>query len=889
LEDKTIFLNSQRRIFSSDPETVAQIVEAIVDGLNEKGIIPVLKHFPGEGRAKVDTHLKLSLVDLPKDILLERDILPYERLIKKKKNFWIMVGHSIYSQLDSKNPASLSFEIQTNFLRNELGFEGVIITDDLGQMGAIKEYAERENLKFPYYGEIVKRAFKAGSDMVILYLSSLEIVPKVIEEVKVYVENGELRLSDLDKSVERILKEKERIFKRSFKDVLKEMTIEEKIAQKIFVEIFSEYQIGILKKYGIGGVRVYNINPLKKLQDGMKIPLFVAAQHEGGLVRSHFPIIFTKSAYLVGKEIEGFGNQKISLLFKDQEKTNNLTFESLSNFQKSKVLKSILSLLQAETKKIGGECIGDCFLFDVDSASILRLVNFENLPREWTEIFPETNLSYLSYSLLKNLYLDWLEKEKKSFIFAKTPLEQLNSFIKYFQDFIERKSDFRVLVLATHPDDEDQIAISFFRNQGADVYLLLATRGESGENRINSLTGDDLGRLRTEEIERSGEILGVKKIYYLGAKDFGYCVSEKESFQHWNKKEMLRKIVYFYRLIKPHIIITKDNLSEHCQHKAFISLAKEAFDLSKKENVFWKMKKEGILPWQPLKFYQRSENDQGDLVINTQDKDIFSKRSYQEIAIESLKQHKSQGADFWPIQFPETVFYKLVKSKEELDVKEENIFEGELLPSGIEGIKISQRKIGLYEPNNNILFASLVTLGYEISRLSDADLSKEDLSDFDVIIVGQFVPKISFYVRENLMNFLKRGGVLIVFPQFDFSNDLFQLAPKPFKIEFSPLEKRIKIKILNPQHKIFNYPNKISLNSFKRLKNVKGWYFPKDYGGGYEELIEIKDLKNNKLKSGILVSYLEKGKYIFFAIDFYSLLRQYDLTALKILANIVSF
>lgn len=892
-DDKRFFLNLQERIFSSDPEIVADIVEAIVDVLNEKGIIPIVKHFPVEGRIKIDPHLKLSVVNLDKKIFLKEDLLPYKRLIEKKKNFWIMVGHTVFATLDEKNPASLSFEIQTEFLRKELGFEGIIITDDLGQMGAIKEYANKENLKFPYHGEVVKRAFKAGSDIVILYLPSLTEIEAVIDEIKNSIEKGELQIEDIDASVERILLVKERIFKKPFRHLLKEMSIEEKIAQKILVDIWNNSQINVLikKKYPLGGIRIYDLSLLEKIKKAMKIPPFLAAQHEGGMVYSHDPLIFTRSAYIVGKEFEGFKvKPQIYSSITGEEDEESLNFYSLSKFKRSKILKSILFLLEREKERIGIECIGYCYLFEPDSGLILRLVSFGNLPPEWREHFTEVNMSYIAYSLLKNLYLNWLEKEKLAAL-SKSIEEQLDSFIEYFKKFVEKEGKFRVLVLATHPDDEDQIAISYFNNEGADVYLLVATRGEGGENRINSLTSDDLGRLRTEEVERAGEILGIKKIYYLGAKDFGYCVDEKEAWKHWNKKELLQKIVYFYRLIKPHIIITKDNLTEHCQHKAFLSLALQAFDLSSNDKFYTRLKKEGILPWQPLEFYQRATEENGVLVINSQEKNVFFGKTYQEISIEALKQHKSQGADRWPIQFEGNFAYTLVKSqkgKENLELKEDLAL-SETLPSGVPGIKISKRNVGLYEPNNNILFVNLSTLGYDVSRLKEVDLWREDLTHFDVIIIGQLSPPLSSMIIENLMNFLNKGGTLIVFPQFDLKEEIFKLAPFPFKIVLSPIGENGKIDVLKKDHKLFRFPNKISLKFFKKFKGKQSWYFPREYGKEYEELIQIKNIYGENIKSGILVSKVGQGKYIFTGLDWYSLLRNYHEEALKMLANMVSF
>ena len=236
------------------------------------------------------------------------------------------------------------------------------------------------------------------------------------------------------------------------------------------------------------------------------------------------------------------------------------------------------------------------------------------------------------------------------------------------------KMAMRVLCLATHPDDEDAEALTYFRNKfNCETYILLATRGEAGENKISNLLHEDLGFLRTEEIERSASILGVKQVYYLGKKDFGYCVESNEALQIWDREDTLKKLVYFFRLIRPHIIITRHNKSnprDHCQHRAFAILADEAFDLASDPKAYPEMIKEGLSVWQPLRFFQRVIGNKkvfplDDIAIDTEEYIPSEQKTYRQIALEALSQHRSQ--DNLSFLCPEGVLkitYHLIKAKD---------------------------------------------------------------------------------------------------------------------------------------------------------------------------------------------------------------------------------
>ena len=142
------------RSFSEDYQQVIEQAYEVIQQHNRTGVVPVLKHFPGHGSSRSDTHL--GLTDVTETWQIE-EMYPYSALIDSGVVKAVMTAHIVNSTLDkSKNPATLSKRIVTGMLRDFLGFEGVIISDDM-QMGAINnEYGLREAIKL---------SLEAGVDM----------------------------------------------------------------------------------------------------------------------------------------------------------------------------------------------------------------------------------------------------------------------------------------------------------------------------------------------------------------------------------------------------------------------------------------------------------------------------------------------------------------------------------------------------------------------------------------------------------------------------------------------------------------------------------------------------------------------------------------------------
>jgi beta-N-acetylhexosaminidase len=184
------------RSFGSNPQDVVKYSSIFIDAMHKNGVLTSLKHFPGHGSSLGDTHKGfVDVTKLWKPIELE----PYKILNEKGKIDTVMVAHVFNKKLDSKYPATLSNKTVNGLLRNEIGFDGVVITDDL-QMGAI---ANRYGLK-----NTLKLAINAGDDLLLFgnQLSANNMVtPKeLVDTIKDLIQNGEVNISRIDESNDRI-------------------------------------------------------------------------------------------------------------------------------------------------------------------------------------------------------------------------------------------------------------------------------------------------------------------------------------------------------------------------------------------------------------------------------------------------------------------------------------------------------------------------------------------------------------------------------------------------------------------------------------------------------------------------------------------------------------
>ena len=114
------------RAFSADPEQVALLADAFVEGMKLSGVTPIIKHIPGHGRATVDSHKELPTVDAPLTELDATDFVPFRHLATAP---WAMVAHIVFTEIDPARPATVSPRVIEQLIRGRLGFKGVLISD----------------------------------------------------------------------------------------------------------------------------------------------------------------------------------------------------------------------------------------------------------------------------------------------------------------------------------------------------------------------------------------------------------------------------------------------------------------------------------------------------------------------------------------------------------------------------------------------------------------------------------------------------------------------------------------------------------------------------------------------------------------------------------------
>lgn len=213
------------RSYSDDAIKVSKYVNEAFNGFKKANILATLKHFPGHGDVSVDSHLSMPHVDKEKEELEKVELYPFKEAIKNGVD-GIMAAHILYKAFDKKFPATLSKKIIKDYLRDELGFDGLVITDSL-TMGAIQANFKTE--------EIIESCVNAGVD-IMMFCGKAELS----DQIEIYntflslVRSGKIKEETINESVNRIIKLKERY--------CKELNQENKILNA------HDYAIGLFRK-----------------------------------------------------------------------------------------------------------------------------------------------------------------------------------------------------------------------------------------------------------------------------------------------------------------------------------------------------------------------------------------------------------------------------------------------------------------------------------------------------------------------------------------------------------------------------------------------------------------------------------------------------------------
>ncbi len=185
------------RSFGESADLVAQMGTAYIRGLQRNGVLATAKHFPGHGDTTVDSHKKLPIITHDNKRIETVELRPFRAAIKADVAA-IMSAHILYPELDPELPSTLSYNILTKLLRQKLGFNGVIITDDI-EMQAIDANYES--------GKAAVMAIQAGADIVLVPWN-LKKQQRVYNTLRQAVRNGRITETRLNQSVRRILKSK---------------------------------------------------------------------------------------------------------------------------------------------------------------------------------------------------------------------------------------------------------------------------------------------------------------------------------------------------------------------------------------------------------------------------------------------------------------------------------------------------------------------------------------------------------------------------------------------------------------------------------------------------------------------------------------------------------
>ena len=197
------------RALAEDAETVAKLGARIIRGLQENGVAACGKHFPGHGDTSVDSHLALPLVEHPPDRIRRVECVPFREAIRNDVAF-IMTAHILVPALDEQKPATLSPAIVRGMLREELGFNGVILSDDLEMKAIADTYS---------VPDAAVQAIAAGCDGVLVCrahstnaVEDAEMQAAVLEAIVHAIEDGRIPFKRAEDALARNRKAKERFF-----------------------------------------------------------------------------------------------------------------------------------------------------------------------------------------------------------------------------------------------------------------------------------------------------------------------------------------------------------------------------------------------------------------------------------------------------------------------------------------------------------------------------------------------------------------------------------------------------------------------------------------------------------------------------------------------------
>ncbi|PLV58296.1 glycoside hydrolase family 3 N-terminal domain-containing protein [Thermotoga sp. KOL6] len=301
------------RSFGSDPKLVAQHGLKACSGYLRSGVFPCVKHYPGHGRAKKDSHYELPEVDATLEELWETDLYPFRRVLEEVKDATVMTAHIRYPKIDDL-PATLSKVLIKDILRERIGFKGLVVSDAM-EMKAISANFSVE--------EIVKLFFQAGGNMILL--SDYRNLPVYYETLKRLVKDEEIEKDVLERSV-KIVEEYLRKAKFSGGFGFLSEVSEKALLFKEDVSLSNEEEVVVLvpssenlspadltgldydeipkvvsRFFKVKEVIRYNVTkgPEKKVENGLILDFVVNASMNEEALKAHLELPAEKTTYFV--------------------------------------------------------------------------------------------------------------------------------------------------------------------------------------------------------------------------------------------------------------------------------------------------------------------------------------------------------------------------------------------------------------------------------------------------------------------------------------------------------------------------------------------------------------------------------------------------------------
>ena len=173
------------RALGRDAEMIAELGRALSEGIMAEGVLPIIKHIPGHGRAKSDSHKELPIVNIPRDELERTDFVPFELMADMP---WAMTAHVLYTAIDAERMATISPVIIEEVIREKVGFEGLLLSDDIG-MEALSGTK----------GERARTILTAGCDLVLECSGKIEDMTEVASTVPKMTEKAMKRATVAEK------------------------------------------------------------------------------------------------------------------------------------------------------------------------------------------------------------------------------------------------------------------------------------------------------------------------------------------------------------------------------------------------------------------------------------------------------------------------------------------------------------------------------------------------------------------------------------------------------------------------------------------------------------------------------------------------------------------